>query len=42
MENMDLLIIGFSTIASTSLGIYWGIKVGTGQVRWIKVARKRK
>lgn len=39
---MDLLIIGFACIASTCLGIYWGLLAGSGQVRWIKVTRKRK
>ena len=41
-QIMDLLIIGFVCIASTSLGIYWGIKAGTGQVSLKKGARKRK
>jgi hypothetical protein len=39
---MDLLIIGFATIASTSLGIYLGIKAGNGLASLKKVARKRK
>ena len=38
----QLLHIGAVCIATTCLGIYWGIMIGTGQVRWIKVARKRK
>jgi hypothetical protein len=41
-QIMDLLIIGFTCIASTSLGIYLGIKVSTGLASWKKVARKRK
>jgi hypothetical protein len=38
----QLFLIGAVCIASTSLGIYLGIKVSTGLASWKKVARKRK
>lgn len=38
---LDMILTGFLCIASTCLGIYWGIMVGSGQVRWIKVTRRR-
>ena len=38
----QLFLIGGTCIATTCLGICWGIKIGTGQVRWIKVTRRRK
>jgi hypothetical protein len=38
----QMLLIGGTCIATTCLGIYWGIMIGTGQVRWLKVTRKRK
>jgi hypothetical protein len=38
----QMLIIGGVCIATTSFGIYWGIMIGTGQVRGIKVTRRQK
>jgi hypothetical protein len=38
----QLFLIGGICIAGTCLGIYLGIMIGTGQVRWLKVTRRRK
>lgn len=38
---MDLLVIAVTCIASTCLGLYWGVLIGTGQVSWIKVTRRK-
>ena len=38
----QLFLIGAVCIATTSFGCYWGVKIGTGLVRWIKVRRRAK
>ena len=38
----ELFLIGAVCITTTCFGIYWGIMIGTGQVKWIKVRRRVK
>jgi hypothetical protein len=38
---MDLIVIGVTCIASTCIGLYWGVLIGTNQISWLKTTRRK-
>ena len=39
--QIDILVIVVTCIASTCLGLYWGVLIGTNQISWIKTTRRK-
>jgi hypothetical protein len=39
--QIDILVIVVTCIASTCFGIYWGALIGSGQMSWINVTKRK-
>jgi hypothetical protein len=38
---LELILVGVTCIASTCIGLYWGVLIGTNQISWLKTTRRK-
>ncbi len=38
---LELILVGVTCIASTCVGLYLGVLIGTNQISWLKTTRRK-